>query len=302
MTARQTRYEQLIEDLKAEYRPQREWAEGRGLFLIVGHFLVGVAGGTWVFGSVLGIPEAQVLAYVLGALGGLAHLANLGRPERFWRMMRCVQTSWVARGFWGLSFFLIGGILYLPPFFVPGLPWSIGSGLAQAGNVIAWAGAVVMICYMGFAYTASKGVPFWNSSLHPVLYIAYALRGGVAGLLLVAALLDRPFDPTVELLQFWIVVTVLVIVLWGFEVQNVLSGGEGAARQSLHLLFNGRLSLYVYGGILFIGLLVPIFLLSHIAVPLTQPTLVAIGLASIAGDFFMKLSSVKAGVLLPLRI
>ncbi len=43
------RYEQLIADLKAEYRPQREWIERQGLFLIIGHFLSGVAAGTWLF-------------------------------------------------------------------------------------------------------------------------------------------------------------------------------------------------------------------------------------------------------------
>ena len=51
---------------------------------------------------------------------------------------------------------------------------------------------VVLIVYMGFVYTASKGIPFWNSPLHPVLYMAYALRGGIAALLVTMALFDAP--------------------------------------------------------------------------------------------------------------
>ncbi len=37
------RYNQLIKDLRSEYRPQREWGEGRGLLMVIGHFLVGEA-------------------------------------------------------------------------------------------------------------------------------------------------------------------------------------------------------------------------------------------------------------------
>jgi formate-dependent nitrite reductase membrane component NrfD len=296
-----TKYDRFISDLKLEYRPQREWAEGRGLFLIIGHFLVGVAGGAWAYGRIFGVAECLLLAYALAAAGGLAHLVNLGRPERAWRMMRCVRTSWVARGFWGLSFFLLGGLLYLPPQFIS-VPWSVGSPVAVLGDGLSWIGTVLMIGYMGFVYSASKAIPFWNSPLHPVLYVTYALRGGAAALLLVGAVLNRQLGMERGLLQFWVAITALVVVLWAIEFQVVLSSGEGAARQSILDLLKGRLALYVYGGILFVGLLVPVFLLSDIAVPLTRETMAVIGIASIAGDFFIKLSSVKAGVHLPLSI
>ena len=38
------KYQQLIRDLRTELRPQREWCQGRGIFLVIGHFVVGVAG------------------------------------------------------------------------------------------------------------------------------------------------------------------------------------------------------------------------------------------------------------------
>ena len=50
------KYERLIQDLRADFRPQREWGEGRGLFLVIGHFLVGVAAGAWLFGLTLRLP------------------------------------------------------------------------------------------------------------------------------------------------------------------------------------------------------------------------------------------------------
>ena len=40
---RARKYAQLIDDLRADLRPQRQWGEGRGIFLVVGHFVVGIA-------------------------------------------------------------------------------------------------------------------------------------------------------------------------------------------------------------------------------------------------------------------
>lgn len=302
MATSRSRYEQFLADLAADYQPQRQWAEGRGVFLIIGHFLVGVAGGTWVYGEILGVPASLALAYILAGLGGLAHLLNLARPERFWRMMVRVRTSWVARGFWGLSLFLLGGLLCLPPLFDATVPWSSAGAIAQAGHALAWAGAVLMIVYMGFVYSTSKGIPFWHSPLHPALYIAYALRGGAAALLTVIVLLGLPIDPQAGLLQSWIIITAIVIVLWAFELHMVITSGDPAAKRSVHELFRGRLMLSVYGGILAIGLLVPVLLLSGAVVRLGPGTLAIVGLASIAGDFFMKFASIKAGVHRSIRL
>ena len=44
MTDISAKYEKLIQDLRQDFRPQREWGEGRGVFLVIGHFLVGSGG------------------------------------------------------------------------------------------------------------------------------------------------------------------------------------------------------------------------------------------------------------------
>jgi formate-dependent nitrite reductase membrane component NrfD len=295
------RYDQLIDDLRSEYRPQREWAEGRGLFLVIGHFLVGVAAGTWLMGLVYDVGEALLVAFGLACLGGLAHLGFLGRPERAWKMMMRTASSWIARGFWGLSLFLVGAFLYLVPELWASAPWAEGGFLATAGYVLALIGMVILIVYMGFVYTSSKGIPFWNSPLHPALYIAYAGRGGIAALLIVMAAGGRPIEAGSALLAVWLTITAVVAVLWLLELQGAATGGNSAARRSVRELLAGRVALYFYGGILVIGLVVPAILVAGIAAPLSQATLAAIGLASVVGDFFMKYSSIRAGVYLPLR-
>ncbi len=290
-----SRYDQLIADLRVERRPQREWGEGRGLLMVVGHFLVGVAGGTWVLGSVYGDSAALAVAWVLGALGGLAHLLFLGRPERALNMVRHARTSWISRGFIGLSMLLAGGAAALGSV-AAGAPDGL---VAAGGRVVAAAGAVTVIGYMGFCYTASRAIPFWHSPLHPAIYIAYALRGGIAVLLVLAA--TRGAGAAATLLQLWLGCTLLVALFVGLEMHGALSAESIAARWSARDVLAGRLSIVFYGGTLALGVVVPLLLLGPARTG--SPVLVAlVGLASVAGDFFMKLSTVKAGVYRPLGV
>ncbi len=291
------RYDQLIADLRTDYRPQREWGEGRGVLMVIGHFLVGVAGGTWLLASLYGVVAGLVVAYVVAALGAFAHLLFLGHPERALGMMRRFRTSWVARGFVGLALFLAGGGVYLAALALA--PDAPPGALARIGQAVAWVGTVVIIGYMGFCYTASKAIPFWHSPLHPALYIAYALRGGIAALLVIAAFTDVAAGA--GLLKLWIGVTAVVALFFLLELQGAWTGGDVAARQSVRDILAGRLALVFYGGTLALGLAVPLALLA--ATTAASPAVMAlIGLASAAGDFFMKLATVRAGVYRPLVI
>ena len=293
------RYEQLIQDLRVEYRPQREWIERQGLFLIVGHFLSGVAAGTWFFSLVFDLSEGLAVAFSLAAVSGLAHLAFLGRPERFWKMWRG-KNSWIARGFIGLTLFMMGGLLYLPPLFFSNAPWTITSFAARSGYLLSIAGMVVLLLYKGFVYASSKGVPFWTSPILPALYVAYALRGGVAMLLLILALTGNKLNPE-ELgpLELWIGLSAAVMVLFYI---GVMSGANPVARRSVYELVRGRVAVSFYVGTLIVGLVVPIaFGLAGMTSAVSVATLAMIALASVVGDFFVKYTIAKAGIYIPLR-
>jgi formate-dependent nitrite reductase membrane component NrfD len=301
MTEISAKYEQLVQDLRRDFRPQREWGEGRGLFLVVGHFLVGVAAGAWLFGLIFNYNPGLIAGFILAGGGGIAHLAFLGRPERFWKMVRHVRTAWISRGFVGLALFLAGAAFYLPPLVLANWPWAADSMLGYLGWVMAAVGMVVLIVYMGFVYSASKGIPFWNSPLHPVLYMAYALRGGIAALLVTMALFDAPSPGATSLVTIWIAVTAVVIVLFALEIQGAITGGNAAARRSVREMLAGRVAIYFYGGTLLIGLVAPLALVSGRIAPLGVGVLAAIGLFSALGDFFMKYTTIRAGIYLPLR-
>jgi formate-dependent nitrite reductase membrane component NrfD len=288
------RYEQLIRDLRAEVRPQREWIERQGLLLIVGHFLSGVAAGTWLFSLIFGFHRGLAVAYLIAALSGVAHLAFLGRPARFWKMWHA-RSSWIARGFVGLALFLAGGALYLIPIFFSAAPWQSGSLIAQAGYYLALAGMILLLLYKGFVYSSSKGVPFWTSPILPALYLAYALRGGAAALLVIFSLNGVDLDASaLGLLELWIGVSAAVMMLFYL---GVMSGSNPIEQYSVRELLRGRAAVSFYVGTLLIGLGVPIGIgLVGLRSPLSLAAVATIGLASVVGDFFVKYSIAKAGI------
>lgn len=280
-------------DLGQVYRPQRDWIEGRGLLIVIAHFFSGIGAGAWLWSTLYDFDVGRRIAFgcVVG-LSGIAHLAFLGRWDRFWRMLRRPHRSWISRGIWSIGVFAIAAIAGD----VPAISTSRAGPLIVGVSVVA---ACVILAYEGFVYSASKAIPFWRTRLLPVLYIAYGLRGGAALLLIAAAFGIASFDvATVEAVKLWVIVSTAVLILL-YVVAGSRAGG--AARESVSELVAGRISPAFYGGAVLVGILVPI------ALTLVRETLgvadllvlATIGVTSLVGDFYVKYCIVKAGVYTP---
>jgi formate-dependent nitrite reductase membrane component NrfD len=285
--------QQSLTDLNLTYRPQREWVEGRGLLVVVAHFFSGVGAGAWLFSVALGFDAGLVISIaIVAGLAGPAHLAFLGRPQRFWRMAVRPQSSWISRGVWGLAIFLAGAIPYA-------LPPVRDSAIGPVVLGVSLAGMAVVLAYQGFVYAVSRAIPFWRLPLLPVLYIAYGLRGGAAVLLVVGAVASDAFDiDLLEAIKLWVVVSSAVLVLLYLALAR--SAG-GSARRSAAELVAGKVSPAFYAGTVFFGLVLPIVLGVMGATTGTSRGLLAvIGLSSLVGDFYIKYCIVKAAVYLPI--
>jgi len=290
-------YDRLLSDLGSTFRPQREWVDGRGLYLIVGHFLSGVGAGTWLFSLLFDVGPGLAVAIAAVGLGGLAHLLFLGRPSRFWRMVK-VRTSWIGRGFVGMILFVAGAVLYALPRLAPGVPWAADDAVGRLGLAASLAGMAILMVYKGNVYAASKGVPFWNSPLLPVLYIAYSLRAGVATLLVLFPFAGTPEHADLAgVIELWIAVSAAVMVAFYL---GVMRHTNVAARRSVTELTAGRAAGPFYLGTVAAGLVVPIGVgLVGFLHPLSLAVLALVGALSLVGDFFAKYTIAKAGIYVP---
>lgn len=285
----------LTRDASLTYRPQREWIEGRGILLVVAHFFSGVGAGAWVFSWWFGFRPGLLVALVcVGALAGPAHLMFLGRWQRFWRMLARPRSSWISRGLWGIAIFLAGAVAYV----IWGADRTLGGQVALAASL---AGAAVILLYKGFVLSASRAIPLWHTSLLPLLYVAYGLRGGAAALLVTAAVGGGGAQlHEVEMVKLWAALSTAILMLL-FLVSAGLRGG--AAEVSLRELVAGRVSAAFYGGVVLLGLVVPIGIGAAGAVTgLSAPVVGLAAVASMIGDFYVKYCVMKAGVFVPIAM
>lgn len=293
--ARTEPFQVRIADLRERYRPQREWAEGRGILLILAHFFTGAGAGAWLFAVPLGSDSGLVIGLFLAALGAVGHLLFLGRPERFWRMATRMGSSWISRGLVGLSLFLVTAFIYLVLLFLAEHKTTLGAILLTLSVL----GALWTIIYKGFVWASSKGIPLWNTPLVPALYIAYALRGGAAVLILLAGLGAQlgalePLEP----IKLWLAVSTAVLVLIYLEVMR----GSGMTElRSVNLLLFGKIALPFYVGAVLLGLIVPIGIGGFAYFDNVPLGLLALaGLLSLLGDLSIIYCIARAGLYRPL--
>jgi len=161
-------------EFMVKYTPQREWIEERGMLLWLSTFFVEVGAAAFLFGALLGSQGSMVIGMIMCAVvGGGLHLADLGRPLRFWRILLSStwKSSWIVRGIWSINLFVIFGAMYL--------------ALALAGIevslllILAVISALCTIIYFGFLLSFVKGIALWNNGLLPILILVISLWGGL---------------------------------------------------------------------------------------------------------------------------
>jgi formate-dependent nitrite reductase membrane component NrfD len=282
-------------DLREQFRPQREWAEGRGLLLILAHFLTGTGAGAWLFAAFFGLDPGLMVGFSLVGLGAIAHLCFLGRPGRFWRMATHFGSSWISRGLVGMTLFFVVAAFYLLLRFL-----DVGeTTLGRFVLILSLLGAIWVVVYKGFVWGSSKGIPLWNTPMIPALYIAYALRGGAAVLMVMAAIgANHASLEPLEPVKLWLAISTGVLIIVYLEVMR---GSGTTSLRSVDLMLFGRIPLPFYLGAVVFGLIIPITIgvfayLTGVHVGL----LGLVGLLSLLGDVSIIYCIAKAGLYRPL--
>lgn len=277
-------------------------------------WFVGIAGmGSVAYYFVRRAPLAFVIFGSL-AVGLLLVVSHLGRwwnlPRVMWLMIINLDfnfNSWMLIGILMLSvhlFMTLFIVIAHLPWLTARLGWLAWTKGLSASNVYLalyaalGAGATV---YSGFLITQAAGVPLWNTSLIPVLWV---ISGSVAAiavleLLYVFGLVDARVSTFGVRLGLGLDVVKLLAVLGFLHV--ALSFGSAGARFSAELMTTGQYALMTWGGVIGIGILIPIAIGAYtVLVGKSKPLLLVSSVAALAGVFFLRAVVLLAGVWEPL--
>jgi formate-dependent nitrite reductase membrane component NrfD len=286
-----------------ELRPQQVW----GAEIAAEMFLSGT--GAAVFFLAVVLKSADLLsaraAWIgewigLGAVALAAFflLAHLGVPTRFLEAFRRPHTSWLSRGAWSITFF--GAFAFLVALAaLPGLdalPWGEGTVAGTVLSVIALVFAVAVMAYTGLLLASWPSIPFWNTPLLPLLFMASSLLGAAGALLGLLILVDG----NAEALR---VLTLSLALGVGLGLLFYLQGMGGAtapARTGAQLLLRGEGRWPFLLGVGAIGLAIPALLLGLDlldALGVADTALRGLsGIFVLVGGFYLRHTILKAGV------
>lgn len=283
-----------LDEFLIDVKPQKEW----GWLVITYLFLGGAGAGLFLASLYMGHPWAEGLGLLLLLVGTLFLLLDLGRPERFWRAFFRARTSWISRGCYFITALtVLGGLdlLLQSSGGDAGVVW-----LVKAGAAIA---AVAVMVYTGFVLSPSPAIPFWNSTFFPVIFFAYSLLAGIDFLILASPVLPPPAIDLARLekVQFGLVVLCLVMVM---SHLSVMSSSALAARKSIQLLTRGKWGMLFLGGVIGVGLVLPLLLAWPAVWQPSFQTMFAItallALLRLFGDYLFRFLVIRAGLYDPL--
>ena len=123
--------------------------------------------------------------------------------------------------------------------------------------------AVSTATYTGVLIAVVNGVPFWNTPMMPVLFLASAISTGLAAAMIVAAIIDIRTIKTLSNFALGHVIFLAVegLVLMLFVFMSLTRSTEAAI--SANMLLTGALSPYFWVLVVILGILIP-FVLSII--------------------------------------
>lgn len=175
---------------------QRDWGWWIAIYLFLGGIGSGayaIAALNWLAGDAASASTTIGLWIGFPALlvGSLCLIADLGTPRRALLAGLKPRTSWIARGFWIISVFMVASFAHLVLHNLTGLPASAsGRILLDVIAVLGLVSAVGTMAYTGILLSASKGIPFWRSGVVPAVFVVSALVTGHFTIMLGMVVLD----------------------------------------------------------------------------------------------------------------
>lgn len=246
-----------------------------GSVIAVYLFLGGVGGGAYVAAAIAEIKGGKYEAIartgsyispIVLIVGSGLLLFDLANPLKgiLIPVTFLNPKSWMAWGAWLLLILIILGVIYANA-------WRTGKskgyrlGLAIIGLPI----GIAVGAYTGFLLRVLQFVPLWHTTLLPLLFTISAMSTGIAAtgfLTLVSQIAEKSKGKAEAIHKFSIaddILIILEIVVIAAFILTMKAGPE-AARTSISLITSSRYALPFWGGVIIIGLILPLLLSSSL--------------------------------------
>lgn len=276
-------------------RQQLEWR----WLVILALFLTGSGAGLFFLSLIPGYIPGMSLGVVLVVAGAFFLFGDLSRKKAVFYLLARPQSSWMSRGVIGISAFAILGLFYIlllannTGWTTLGAPWTGGSaGMIVFGIIVAIA-ALFVGAYPGFLIGNMRPVSFWNGAYLPSLFLTSALLGGF-GLLYLLPLNWQGLSWLHYLPEAGIGLIIFELLLLLGLVWLPQAGTTG---ESVGLLTRGPLRVQFYGGLLTLGLIVPLIIAGIVSIVTGMAYLMVIeGFLHLFGVFTLRYLILRAGV------
>jgi formate-dependent nitrite reductase membrane component NrfD len=286
---------------------QKEWIEKRGLMVWIAEVFTSLGAGLFLVSLFMHSWWGLLAGWLIIMFLKLPiHLAYFGKPLRFYRTLppfsNAWKTSWFARGILFSVFFGVFAFIQI----VVGQPdvaaWlgSAASPLYLIFAILAGIFALGVGIYGGFIMNYCKGIPFWNQGLLPLVFI---LAGVADGFGLAMGIALGGGDANIALAEagsrYLLLVNILIIAAY------LITAGRASAvaQSSIRELLAGRSALAFWGGIILLGLIVPVSI-SIVSLfgggELPAVLLIIAIISHTLGAFALKYCLLKVGIYQPL--
>ncbi|MBI5505279.1 MAG: polysulfide reductase NrfD [Deltaproteobacteria bacterium] len=254
----------------------------------------GVGAAMYLIAFLAGSRAGGVAGLALVLIGAGALFAHLGHPRRSWRVITESSRTWMNRG----------------ALFTAGLVLAGAAALLFQGDgitvlmlrALALVCTFVVVAYAGILFSSINAVPFWNTSLLPILFVLHSLTS--AGLLLTTMLSLAGGGMAAHPRECGIVIALLCSTLALTRMLAQPAPRSEAAQESVRLLTTGNLRQLFHGGALLAGLgwplaLVMLAYLFRGAGAFSGVLLVAAVALRLVGDVSFRSALLRAGVYAP---
>jgi formate-dependent nitrite reductase membrane component NrfD len=286
---------------------QREWIERRGIMIWIAETFTSLGAGLYLVSLFINSWWGLLIGWLIIMFLKLPiHLAYFGKPWRFYRTLppfsNAWKTSWFARGILFSVFFGTFGAIQLvfgQPDLVNLIGQSICNPIYYTFGVLAGLNALGVGIYGGFIMNYVKGIPFWNQGLLPVVIMLAGIADGF-GLMMGIGLAGG--DASVAWAEtgsrYLLLINILLILTY------LVSAGytSAVAKLSIQELLKGPSAFMFWGGLIFLGLVVPaaISLVGLFAAEASTILLIIAIAAHTIGAFALKYCILRVGIYRPL--